>query len=165
VFETGDLLIHPAHGVGRVVARERRVEGDVERDVLIMEFRGGGLRVSLPVERIEAARLRPVLSPKAAEKVLAVLAEPVQALPSAALRRRALMAERLSNGDAAELAGLVRDLRAAGAARSGGLAPSDRDAERTARARLVDELAAALDKPPAVADRLIEERLAPAVAA
>src|SRR6266540_5368166 len=56
----GDVVVYGAHGVGHVVARERRVVLGTVQEILVLEL-ADGLSVTLPVERTSGL-LRPLLS-------------------------------------------------------------------------------------------------------
>ena len=46
----GDAVVYPAHGVGHVVARERRMVQGGMQEVLVLEL-AEGLSVTLPISR------------------------------------------------------------------------------------------------------------------
>jgi CarD family transcriptional regulator len=61
-FSVGDKVIHPRHGCGQIVGLERLglVEG-FER-YYVIKFPEKGLTVHVPVRKVEALRVRPVMS-------------------------------------------------------------------------------------------------------
>jgi CarD family transcriptional regulator len=56
----GDVVVYPAHGVGRVVAREQRMVQGAPREVVVLQL-AETLSVTLPIE-LAATLLRPLLS-------------------------------------------------------------------------------------------------------
>ncbi|MEZ5311616.1 MAG: transcription-repair coupling factor [Microthrixaceae bacterium] len=59
VFEdlkVGDHIVHHVHGVGRFQGMVKRTVGDLERDYLLLEYRGGD-KLYVPSDQIETIRL------------------------------------------------------------------------------------------------------------
>ena len=52
----GDHVVHQVHGVGRFAGMTRRTMGGVERDYLLLEYRGGD-KLYVPSDQIDAIRL------------------------------------------------------------------------------------------------------------
>src|SRR6266496_3475408 len=59
-LSVGGVVVHPAHGAGHVVAREKRMVQGAMREVLVLALMDG-LSVTLPIERAREL-LRPLLS-------------------------------------------------------------------------------------------------------
>ena len=56
----GDVVVYPAHGAGRVAAREKRVVLGAEQEVVVLEL-ADGLSVTLPMQ-LARELLRPLVS-------------------------------------------------------------------------------------------------------
>ena len=155
--------MYPAHGVGRVVARERRTLQGATQDVLVLEL-PDGLSVTLPIERAREL-LRPLLSEKDLSRVQKTLREDRAPSNDVWLKRRKDTQVKLSGGDPLELAEVVRDgaLRERRLiARDNGsrLSTGEKDLYMRARRLLSAEIGLAHDLHPVDADAWIEEQLA-----
>jgi transcription-repair coupling factor (superfamily II helicase) len=54
-LEPGDFVVHYQHGVGRYVGMTKRAIGGVERDYLLLEYRGGD-KLYVPTDQVGAVR-------------------------------------------------------------------------------------------------------------
>jgi CarD family transcriptional regulator len=156
----GDVVVYPAHGVGRVVARERRP--GTAQEILVLEL-ADGLSVTLPVERAREL-LRPLLSEADLDRVQRTLREQHTRTEDAWLKRRKDTKLKLAGGDPLGLAEVVRDgaLRQQKllARRTGSqLSPSERDLYTRARRLLSAEIGLVRGLELAAADAWIEEQL------
>jgi len=107
LLAVGDAVVYAAHGVGRVVARERRDVGGAPRECLIVDL-VTGLRVTLPIEDA-AERLRPVADDAEIKGVGKVLAAEPDKRDATWTKRLQESKAKLATGGAADLAELVRD--------------------------------------------------------
>jgi CarD family transcriptional regulator len=159
----GDAVVYPAHGVGRVVARETRVVQGATQDVLVLEL-PDGLSVTLPVERARGL-LRPLLSETDLGRVQETLREDHVPSNDVWLKRRKDTQVKLSGGDPLELAEVVRDgalreRRLIAKHNGSRLSTGERDLYIRARRLLSAEIGLAHDLHPVDADAWIEEQLA-----
>ncbi len=159
----GDVVVYPAHGVGHVVARERRIVQGAWQEVLVVEL-ADGLSVTLPVERAREL-LRPLLSEADLRRVQETLREDHTLSEDVWLQRRKDTQVKVAGGDPLGLAEVVRDgvlrERRLIAKRTGSqLSPSERDLYMRARRLLSGEIGLAQGLEPAQADFWIEQQLA-----
>jgi CarD family transcriptional regulator len=103
----GDLVVYSAHGVGRVVARERQLLAGAERDCILVEL-VMGLRVTLTLEAAQE-RLRAVVSEAELAAVRKTLAEEPHGRDDSWTTRIKASKAKLASGRAVDLAELVRD--------------------------------------------------------
>lgn len=109
-FDTGDLVVHPHHGVGRVVSRQRRRLAGAERSYLEIDLVDSSLRIMVPCESAATVGLRSVVGPQQLRQIVAVLeAEPDTVLGRWSARERHYR-DQLKGGDVLALAAVVRDL-------------------------------------------------------
>ena len=158
-FAVGDLVVYSAHGVGRVVARERVFVGGAERECILVDL-AAGLRVTLPVE-VATDRLRAVANEAEFACVKQTLAEPGDRDGSWTRRIKESTAK-LVRGGVVELAELVRDgarhdAPARGVSR---LSTSERRLYLHARQLLAREICSARGVEQVEADAWIEAQLA-----
>lgn len=157
----GDVVVYGAHGAGTVEAREiRRVNGD-EQAVVVVAL-AGSLSVQLPLA-LARAQLRSLVDEAGIEAIGKVLRDSPPVSGDPWLKR--CRAAQAKLGDAIGLAEVVRDgsVRDAASPRGSGsgLAPSERQLVRRARALLTAEIALALDVPLGDAEAWVDRQLAP----
>ena len=103
----GTAVVHPAHGVGRVTARESRLIGGAEQEVAVVEL-DDGLSVTMPLE-LARDLLRPPVGEPGIRQIEQMLREDDVASDEVWSKRLGLAQEKLKNGDPLELAEIVRD--------------------------------------------------------
>ena len=103
----GDVVVYPAYGVGRIVAREQRRGDGSKVDVVVIEF-VDDLTVSLPLERAKD-QLRLPVSEADLRQVQAVLREERAVSTAPWLTRQRESHAKLADGDPVSLAEIVRD--------------------------------------------------------
>jgi CarD family transcriptional regulator len=162
-FGVGDVVVYPAHGVGHVVARERRMVQGAMQEVVVLEL-ADGLSVTLPIERAREL-LRPLLSETDLRRVRETLREDHTLSDDIWLKRRKDTQVKLAGGDPLGLAEVVRDgalrERKLIAKRNGTqLSPSERDLYMRARRLLSGEIGLAQGLEPVEADAWIEQQFA-----
>jgi CarD family transcriptional regulator len=72
-FKVGDLAVYPAHGVGEIMAIERRVVNGEKHDFYIMKVVENGMTIMIPTNNVESVGLRNVIHKKEVSKVYAVM--------------------------------------------------------------------------------------------
>ena len=136
-FTTGDRVVFPAHGVGRVekVAKEEIAGQSIE--IIQISFDDSSMTVRVPVAKISATGLRPVASPALIAKVLSVLKGKPKMSKVMWARRAQDYEQRNNSGDPLLLAEVARDLR-----RNAYPATDSSFSERQIFERAIDRLAA-----------------------
>jgi len=158
----GEVVVYPSHGVGPIVARERRVVLGVVREVVVLEL-ADGLSVTLPVD-LARTQLRPVLSKAALRLVRETLRDDRPLSEDVWLKRRKDAEVKLAGGDPLGLAEVVRDgalrerrLREEG--RGTMLSAGERSIYMKARRLLSGEIGLAHGLEPVEADAWIDRQL------
>jgi RNA polymerase-interacting CarD/CdnL/TRCF family regulator len=103
----GDVVVYATHGVGRIVARGKRVVGVVGEEIVVFEL-ARGLTVTLPLERAYQL-LRPPVDEADLCRVQRTLREAGTLSGDVWLKRRKDTQAKLKGGDPVELAEVVRD--------------------------------------------------------
>src|SRR5689334_19655689 len=103
----GNVVVYPAYGVGRIVAREQRLGDGSGLEVVVIEF-ADDLTVSLPLERAKD-QLRSPVSEADLRQVKAVLREERAVSTAPWLARQRESHAKLAEGDPVSLAEIVRD--------------------------------------------------------
>jgi CarD family transcriptional regulator len=150
-FRSGAAVVHPHHGAGVVVGRQRRGLRGESREYLVIRIEHAQLRVLVPEDAVDRVGLRPVMEGQVLSDVLHVLEErPHPMLQPWSARSKDYRA-RLADGDVLSVAGLVRDLEGRCSDRNG-LSAMERSLLQSCRRRLVSELALALALTPGDAE-------------
>jgi CarD family transcriptional regulator len=157
-FEVGDRVVHPHHGAGVVVRCERRVLLGCERDYLEIELEHHALRILLPCESADGVGLRRVIDRRGLARIVAVLEDESDLVPSTWPARQKHYRGKLKEGDVFELAAVVRDL--AMRAAESGLPTSERELYERSRRILASELRYALGVDPERAGAYIDAHIA-----
>ena len=160
----GDLVVYAAYGVGRIVAREKRVIAGRDHEILVLEL-AHGLTVTLPLERA-IRQLRPPVDEADMGRVQRTLREAGTPSSDVWLKRRKETQAKLKGGRPLELAEVVRDgaqrVRALAARPSKPqLSPGERDLYVRARRLLSEEIRVVRGIKEADADAWIDEQLGP----
>ena len=93
----GDVVVYAAYGVGRVVARERRVVHEAEQEVVVLEL-ANGLSVMLPIERARE-QLRPPVGAAGVRRVQETLRADGTPSTDAWPKRKQQTQAKLTGGD------------------------------------------------------------------
>jgi CarD family transcriptional regulator len=110
-FKVGDRVVSPVHGVGEVVAVERRDVGGATREAYVIVLHDTGIRLMVPVEVAASTGLRPPMDKKVANSLVDVFKErrpAVTGIPWSRRHRR--YQQLLHSGSPAEVAAVMRDL-------------------------------------------------------
>jgi CarD family transcriptional regulator len=160
VFVVGDSVFSPAHGLGEVVAIERReVDGGV-RDVyvIVIMVQGTAIRMVVPVQGARTVGLRRPINRKTAASLLDVFKEPrsaVEGIPW--VRQHRHYQQLLHSGSAEEVARVMRDLLRLRLRKD--LSFGQRQLLDSARRMLVKEVALAFGDTEASVERRFEKAL------
>lgn len=107
----GDKAVHPAHGLGEITAIEHREIGGAKGEFFILRILDNGMRVMVPRASAQASGLRPVMSPKEADKVLETMrAREVAVDLQPWSRRFRAYTEMIKSGSPHEVAKVLRDM-------------------------------------------------------
>lgn len=106
----GDVVVHPAHGIGRFEARETQdLDGD-RLDVLRLRFDERRLTLRVPVAKAERSGLRLPMAPETVGRVLSVVGGAPRASRAIWARRAIEFTAKVNSGDPMLVAEVVRDL-------------------------------------------------------
>ena len=157
-YKVGECIVHPSHGVGRIVGLESQTFlGDEAR--LFYEVLTSKSTIWVPIEGVQAAALRNVTSKADLARYRRLLQAEAVPLEPDHRKRQLEMAARLRDGTFGVLCEIVRDLTARGRLKP--LNEADSSALRRARSSLLQEWAAAADITLAEATAEVEELLQP----
>jgi CarD family transcriptional regulator len=110
-LDVGGKAVHPAHGLGEIIAIEHREIGGAKGDFYILRILDNGMRVMVPKTSAQAAGLRPVMTSKEADKVLETMkAREVAVDLQPWSRRFRAYTEMIKSGQPHEVAKVLRDM-------------------------------------------------------
>ncbi|HSM72423.1 MAG TPA: CarD family transcriptional regulator [Anaerolineales bacterium] len=113
-FEIGDQVVHPQHGVGKIVKVDDRAFGsDVTRKYYEVSIEGTGSTLWVPLDP-PSYGLRKLATKKDIDECRKVLASQPEPLSDDARSRQSNLAERLKEGKISVQCEVVRDLYAFG---------------------------------------------------
>jgi CarD family transcriptional regulator len=140
-YKVGCHVVYPTHGVGKIVAEETQMIGDVELRMLVISFEKDKMTLRVPVHRATAAGLRPVSSSEQMKKVFITLKGRARTSRGMWSRRAQEYEAKINSGNIFSIAEVVRDLHQN--VDQSERSYSERMIYESALARLVGEFAAA----------------------
>lgn len=139
-FKTGDYVVYPTHGVGKVVGIERTTIAGFELQLFVISFDRDRMLLKVPVAKAEGSGLRRLSSRKLMDSALLTLKGRARVKRTMWSRRAQEYEAKINSGNPISIAEVVRDLhRAAGQPDQ---SFSERQIYEAARDRLAAELAA-----------------------
>lgn len=141
LYKVGNHVVYPTHGVGRIMAEETQMIGDVELRMLVIAFEKDKMTLRVPVHRATAAGLRPVSTTDQMKKVFLTLKGRARTSRGMWSRRAQEYEAKINSGNILSIAEVVRDLHQN--VDQSERSYSERMIYESALSRLVGELAAA----------------------
>ncbi|MGD8633497.1 MAG: CarD family transcriptional regulator [Anaerolineales bacterium] len=135
VFEKGEWIKHPYHGVGQITGIEEKTLGGDERVFYRVETENKTFWI--PVEDAEESTARPIATEETLEQTLEILADEPEEMADHYRTRRSRINEVRDSGRLPRIAKLIRDL--AGRRRRKSLNSTERRAYREFRQSLITE--------------------------
>jgi CarD family transcriptional regulator len=156
-FLTGDFVVYPSHGVGKITSLENQQIAGYDLKVFVISFEKDRMTLRLPIAKARSAGLRRLSTPAEMKAALAKLRGKTRAKRTMWSRRAQEYEAKINSGDPASIAEVVRDLyRNAGQADQ---SYSERQIFQAAMDRLVREFAAVEKIDEATATKKLEELL------
>lgn len=75
MFKVGDLIVYPAHGVGKISSIESKSILGAPQDFYIIEILESGAKIMVPVDNTDSVGLRTVVDRSVVSKVYAIFKE------------------------------------------------------------------------------------------
>lgn len=140
-YRVGCYVVYPTHGVGRIMAEETQMIGEVELRMLVISFEKDKMTLRVPLHRVVAAGLRPVSTSDQMRRVFDTLKSKARVSRGMWSRRAQEYESKINSGCVHSVAEVVRDLHQN--VDQSERSYSERMIYESALARLVGELAAA----------------------
>jgi CarD family transcriptional regulator len=158
LFATGDLVVYPTHGVGKIVGIEAQEIAGLTLNVFVVHFDKDRMTLRVPLGKAKVSGLRRLSSRKEMDAALAKLRGRSRAKRTMWSRRAQEYQAKIASGDPASIAEVVRDLyRNSGQPEQ---SYSERQIYQSALDRLVREFAAVERIDETTATQRVEQLLA-----
>ena len=109
-FETGDYVVYPTHGVGRVVGIEKQDISGISLELIAVKFEKDRMTLRVPVEKAANSGLRKLSSRKMMDSALTTLKGRSRVKRTMWSRRAQEYEAKINSGDPVSIAEVVRDL-------------------------------------------------------
>ena len=109
-LKIGDRVVYPMHGAGEITGVEENEVGGVKNSYFIFRLPMGDMKVMLPVDKVEEAGLREIISAEQVKDVVEVLQAETEQIQGSWNKRYHTNLERLKTGDILEAASVARNL-------------------------------------------------------
>jgi CarD family transcriptional regulator len=110
-FKTGQYVVYPTQGVGRLQRIEEQVIGGQSVKLLVIDFESSHMTLRVPLERAEISGLRPLSTAKKMDEAIASAKGRAGSKRMIWSRRAAQYEENINSGDPMKIAEVVRDLQ------------------------------------------------------
>jgi len=110
VFSTGELVVYPTHGVGKITAIEEQEIAGHTLNVFVVLFDKDRMTLRVPLAKAKLSGLRRLSSHKEMDAALAKLRGRSRAKRTMWSRRAQEYQAKIASGDPASIAEVVRDL-------------------------------------------------------
>ncbi|MDB5701645.1 MAG: CarD family transcriptional regulator [Sphingomonadales bacterium] len=155
IFDVGDYVVYPKHGVGRVIELQKSEIAGMALELYVLRFEKERMTLRVPTNNAESVGMRKLSSNKQMEEALETLKGKPRVKRTMWSRRAQEYEAKINSGDLVSIAEVVRDLfRAEDQPEQ---SYSERQIFEAAASRLARELAAMeqLDEPKAL-EKLLE---------
>ena len=139
-FKTGEHIVYPAHGVGRIMAIEEQEIAGFKLELFVVTFAKEKMTLRVPTSKVVTVGMRKLSAPATIEKALEVLTGRARVKRTMWSRRAQEYEAKINSGDLIATSEVVRDLYRSEAQPEQSY--SERQLYETALARLVDEVSA-----------------------
>lgn len=157
-FKTGDYVVYPAHGVGRVIDRQTQEIGGHPLELFVISFERDRMTLKVPVAKVKNSGLRRLSTKKVMENALNTLKGKARVKRAMWSRRAQEYEAKINSGDPVSIAEVVRDLHRS--ATQPEQSYSERQIYEQALERLAHELAAVEQIDSLAATEKLEKMLA-----
>jgi CarD family transcriptional regulator len=109
-FRTGEAIVYPAHGVGRITAIEEQEIAGFKLELFVVAFEKDKMVLRVPTAKALSVGMRKLAEPKLIERALEVLTGRARIKRTMWSRRAQEYEAKINSGDLIAVAEVVRDL-------------------------------------------------------
>lgn len=109
-FKTGEAIVYPAHGVGRITAIEEQEIAGFKLELFVVMFEKDKMVLRVPTAKAASVGMRKLAEPELIQKALDTLAGRARVKRTMWSRRAQEYEAKINSGDLIAVAEVVRDL-------------------------------------------------------
>lgn len=110
LFKVNNYVVYPTHGVGKIMAEETQMIGDIELRLLVIHFEKDKMTLRVPMQRATAAGLRPISGTDKMKEVYTSLKSKAKISRGMWSRRAQEYEAKINSGNIILISEVVRDL-------------------------------------------------------
>ncbi|ADH90966.1 transcriptional regulator, CarD family [Ancylobacter novellus DSM 506] len=156
-FKTGEHIVYPSHGVGRITSIEEQEVAGFKLELFVIHFEKDKMTLRVPVPKIASVGMRKLSEPTILKKALETLKGRARVKRTMWSRRAQEYEAKINSGDLVAISEVVRDLYRSEAQPEQSY--SERQLYEAALDRMARELAAVDNLTETEAIKLIEQNL------
>lgn len=156
-FKTGEHIVYPSHGVGRIVAIEEQEVAGFKLELFVISFEKDKMTLRVPLSKIASVGMRKLSETNIVEKSLETLQGRARIKRTMWSRRAQEYEAKINSGDLVSISEVVRDLYRSDAQPEQSY--SERQLYEAALDRMARELSAVQNITETEAVKLIEQNL------
>jgi CarD family transcriptional regulator len=109
-FKTGEAIVYPAHGVGRITAIEEQEIAGFKLELFVVSFEKDKMVLRVPTAKAASVGMRKLAEPELVQKALTTLSGRARIKRTMWSRRAQEYEAKINSGDLIAVAEVVRDL-------------------------------------------------------
>lgn len=110
IFDVGDYVVYPKHGVGRVVELQKSEIAGMALELYVLRFEKERMTLRVPTNKAESVGMRKLSSDKTMREAMATLKGKARVKRTMWSRRAQEYEAKINSGDLVSIAEVVRDL-------------------------------------------------------
>ncbi|MDR1486811.1 MAG: CarD family transcriptional regulator [Deltaproteobacteria bacterium] len=144
-LKVGDLVVYPAHGVGRIESIEEKSQKDDGNHFVVLRILENGMQIMIPSRNLNEIGLRPLISKKEVTSLYTLLKQPpVFSEASNWNRRHRHYLDKLKTGSLTDVCDVLKELMTMRSEKE--LSFGERKLLDTARVLLIKEISIVTDR-------------------
>ena len=109
-FRTGEYIVYPAHGVGRIVSIDEQEIAGAKLELFVINFEKDKMTLRVPTAKLASVGMRKLSEEKTVKKALGTLKGKARVKRTMWSRRAQEYEAKINSGDLVSIAEVVRDL-------------------------------------------------------
>lgn len=109
-FRTGESIVYPSHGVGKIVDIEEQEVAGVALELFVIEFEKDKMTLRVPVAKANSVGMRKLAAPELVKKALDTVKGRARVKRTMWSRRAQEYEAKINSGDLISISEVVRDL-------------------------------------------------------